>query len=531
MKRVQCLYRVSTKGQVDHDGIPMQKIACREFAKQQGWVIVKEIQEKGVSGYKIKSDDRDAISEMKNDALAGKFDVLLVFMFDRICRREDETPFVVQWFVKQGIEVWSTREGEQRFDSHVDKLINYIRFWQSSGGSEKTAIRIKTKQSQMIQDGQYRGGLIPYGYRLEFLGRVNKKNSPVRDLLIDEDQASVVRDIFHKIVDEGYGTNRLANYLNDLGIKTQRGTTLWRATSIRALISNPIYTGRMRFGDELSDPFEKFRIIDDFCFQEAARIVHSRAQDQEEKRIGPLNSKSGGLLTGVIYCGECGQRMTHNHCRKLIKTATGIREYCWSVYRCYRKVDANRTCPGQSTYTVKRVEDAVLPVVRQFFAGIIKAPAEEMLQNAVMKEYQEFELALKQAEKDLKKARSEMSTLEEEVMKSLTGESMLDNEFLKQMIPKRRATLDTASQRYDEIKDKLENCANSAQTKAKEIEKTKAWAAAFDVASFETKRMVLARLIERVEVKRGYKIKVRFKITAKEFLGTAVSSQDKSYSK
>ena len=48
MKRVQCLYRVSTKGQVDHDDIPMQKIACREFAKQQGWVIVKEIQEKGV---------------------------------------------------------------------------------------------------------------------------------------------------------------------------------------------------------------------------------------------------------------------------------------------------------------------------------------------------------------------------------------------------------------------------------------------------------------------------------------------------
>ena len=124
-----------------------------------------------------------------------------------------------------------------------------------------------------------------------------------------------------------------------------------------------------------------------------------------------------------------------------------------------------------------------------------------------------------------------MSTLEEEVMKSLTGESMLDNEFLKQMIPKRRATLDTASQHYDEIKDKLENCANSAQTKAKEIEKTKAWAAAFDVASFETKRMVLARLIERVEVKRGYKIKVRFKITAKELLGTAASSQEKSCQK
>lgn len=50
-------------------------------------------------------------------------------MFDRLGRREDETPFVVEWFVKNGIEVWSAKEGQQRFDTHVDKLLNYIRYW------------------------------------------------------------------------------------------------------------------------------------------------------------------------------------------------------------------------------------------------------------------------------------------------------------------------------------------------------------------------------------------------------------------
>ena len=53
MKRVYCLYRVSTKGQVDKDDIPMQKTSCREFAERNGWTIMKEFQEKGVSGYKI----------------------------------------------------------------------------------------------------------------------------------------------------------------------------------------------------------------------------------------------------------------------------------------------------------------------------------------------------------------------------------------------------------------------------------------------------------------------------------------------
>ena len=45
-KRAALAYRVSTKGQVDHDDIPMQKIACRKFAQQQGWRVVQEKAEK-----------------------------------------------------------------------------------------------------------------------------------------------------------------------------------------------------------------------------------------------------------------------------------------------------------------------------------------------------------------------------------------------------------------------------------------------------------------------------------------------------
>ena len=51
--RVYTLYRVSTIGQVEKDDIPMQKQVCRDFAEKQGWVIVKEFSEKGVSGYGV----------------------------------------------------------------------------------------------------------------------------------------------------------------------------------------------------------------------------------------------------------------------------------------------------------------------------------------------------------------------------------------------------------------------------------------------------------------------------------------------
>jgi DNA invertase Pin-like site-specific DNA recombinase len=166
-KRVYCLYRVSTKGQVEKDDIPMQKECCREFAEEQGWEIVQELSELGISGYKVSAKDRDAIQEIQKDAALKKFDILLVFMFDRLGRREDETPFVVEWFVKNGIEVWSAKEGQQRFDNHVDKLTNYIRYWQASGESIKTSISTKTRLAQIVQEGRYRGSTPPYGYNTE----------------------------------------------------------------------------------------------------------------------------------------------------------------------------------------------------------------------------------------------------------------------------------------------------------------------------------------------------------------------------
>ena len=175
-KRVYCLYRVSTIGQVEKNDIPMQKQYCREFAEgHKDWQIEKELYEKGVSGFKKSAKERDAIQEIQAAAVEGLFEILLVFMFDRLGRRDDETPFIVEWFVKNGIEVWSAMEGQQRFDNHVDKLMNYIRYWQASGESIKTSMRVKTRLEQLTESGCFTGGTVPYGYRLEKCGRLNKK--------------------------------------------------------------------------------------------------------------------------------------------------------------------------------------------------------------------------------------------------------------------------------------------------------------------------------------------------------------------
>lgn len=114
--RVCCLYRVSTAKQVDHNeqnqaDIPMQRKACHEFAEKMGWTIVREEQEAGVSGFKVSTYDRDKIQLIRDEALKGSFDVLLVFMFDRLGRQESETPFVMEWFVTTESKSGASRKG------------------------------------------------------------------------------------------------------------------------------------------------------------------------------------------------------------------------------------------------------------------------------------------------------------------------------------------------------------------------------------------------------------------------------------
>jgi DNA invertase Pin-like site-specific DNA recombinase len=522
LKRVICLYRVSTVGQVDHDDIPMQKLACREYAATHpDWEIVDEISEKGVSGYKVSTNARDAIVEIKKRAVLHQFDVLLVFMFDRLGRREDETPFVVQWFSQQGIEVWSTREGEQRFDTHVDKLLNYIRFWQASGESEKTAIRVKTKHTQMIQEGLYRGGLIPYGYKLEYCGRTNKRGQAVRDLVIDENEAVIVKRIFHLLTEEGYGTNRVAQYLNDRGIKTKRGTTLWRGTSIRALIDNPIYRGVMHMTGVQSQPFAHLRMIDDDLFERCQQTVKGRST----KNFGaetetPLRTDTRSLLSGILYCGHCGSRLCYNYQRDVRKRADGTTAvYEYEVYRCYRKLSSRHTCDGQSAYKAAALNEAVERQVRQFLSRIRSEPKENLLALAGARNDEANRVAFRQAEKEFENTQKQVAALEEEAVKALTGESQLDLAIINQMLIKHRAKLEAAQRAMDDAKARMETEKQNNKETIAQVDELRSWAACFDVANIETKHMIVARLIDRVEVSRDYRIHIQLKISVEQFLG------------
>ena len=512
--RAYALYRVSTLGQVEKDDIPMQKQCCHEFAERQGWNIIREFSEKGVSGYKVSAKDRDAIQEIQSDAIAGKFDILLVFMFDRLGRRDDETPFVVEWFVKSGIEVWSAMEGQQRFDSHVDKLMNYIRYWQASGESLKTSIRTKTRLGQLTEEGHYTGGTVPYGYRAVDKGRLNKKSRTVLDLEIEEDEAEIVRLIFHKYVDEGLGSMRISRFLHDSGIKSRDGKG-FPNTSLNRIIKNVAYTGIIKNGDSQSEYIDELRIIDVETYSKAQEIMRQRTQPHSDI---PLNSKGKSLLVGNIFCAHCGNRLTLTTSGKRVKRENGEIKYEPRIrYQCHYNVCHPGECDGQSGYGVTKLDGIVEKVIRMKFAEITAASESEILARQHEREIELARIRLDAAKSRLKEKENDLEDYKAETLKVIRGKSKLSIDLLNTLVADAEEEIKAAQADMAAAEQYHTELCESAEKLRKEYDKLLTWADLFYKSTFEAKKMIVAQFVKAVRVGRDYNIEIDFNVSFEEF--------------
>lgn len=515
VRRVYCLYRVSTLGQVEKDDIPMQKEACREFVQQHPvWEIVKEFSEKGVSGFKVSAKDRDAVQEIQRDALQNKFDILLVFMFDRLGRREDETPFVVEWFAKNDIEVWSVKEGQQRFDTHVDKLLNYIRYWQASGESIKTSVRTKTRMEQLTKEGCFTGGVVPFGYRLEHKGRTNKRNQDVGDLVIDPDEAEIVKLIFQKYLYEGYGAQRLCRYLTEQGIKNKKGRNI-PTTSINRIIKNPIYTGVIRNGDSQSDVLTDLQIIDEETFEKAQRMMERRVTHHSDV---PLNTKGQSLLVRNIYCGHCGGRLTLTTSgrKRARKDGTVIRE-TRARYQCHYNIRHPGECDGQSGYGVEKLDKLVDQIIRIQLGRIRSAPSQELIARQQTKGVDLAKSKLNLLNEQYRQKQQEYQDLRAETIKVIQGTSRLNVDLLNSLVAEASEQIKQLSWQIQTATAELEETVQSASQVLREYDQLMGWAEMYDNCTFEAKKMIVAQFVKEVHVRRDYEIDIEFNVSFEEF--------------
>ena len=516
-ERVYCLYRVSTTKQVDHDDmnqadIPVQRRACREFADKMGWTITKELQENGVSGFKVSASDRDQIQLIREHAQQKRFDILLVFMFDRLGRIADETPFVVSGLSKLGIKVWSVNEGEQRFDSHIDNLLNYIRFWQADGESQKTSMRTRAAMSQMVQEGRYRGGSVPYGYRLEKTGRLNKRKHKISEPVIDEDEARIVRQMFNLCVNFGYGRWRIAMLLNEQGIKNRSGEN-WHDSSVGRILHSVAYLGILKNGETMSEPIDELRIIDQHTYDLAQQIMAQRASEVNETRTLPLNTTGQSLLSGNVFCAHCGGRLVLTTNGTVRTNANGeligrkrIR------YVCYNKTHKRLECDVQTGYTMKILDDKIIEVVHQIFDKMKGIPQSDVVNRVQCNAMAALDTELKRAKAEYGSAVKKYDAMKAEVAKAVQGESAFDLDVLSELANDAKEKMLQASDHLSQLSADAENQQSRMEQIQAEYQRLLEWSDIFDDSDIAVKKMVAGYLIKRVEVGAGYRLHIEMNI-------------------
>ena len=516
--RAALSYRVSTKGQVDHNDIPMQKIKCRKFAQQQGWRVVMEKAEKGISGSKVSASKRDVIQELRQEAGNGSFDILLVYMFDRLGRIESETPFVLEWFVQHGIQMWSVHEGQQRIESHGDKLMNYIRFWQAAGESEKTSIRTRDRIRQIVSSGHFAGGFVPYGYRAVDKGRVNKRDQPVKDLEIDPEEAAWVREVFEKVANEGASGYAMARMLNDRGLCTRQGAR-FQSVNIRRMIRHEGYTGYLITKAARSEFIQELQIVDEKLFARANEVIDCRSKKLAQEKNIAAKTNNPTLLAGIVVCAHCGAKMSAFLHTDRYKLADGtIREKVQAKYNCYQRGQKLRACDGQSLYLAERVDAVVLEVVHDIFRRIQQEPYDRSIEQKLRQENGEQERQKQAAEKKIKAAQYKQKRYEDEVIRCLDGQSRFSEEMLARLIAEAETEVRQAKEEYAELLRNDTTRATIQQIRSY-YDEFLGWANEFDLATIPRKRAILGQLIEKVEVGKGYKVTVHLRMSYAQFLG------------
>lgn len=557
IKKVRTLLRVSSKQQLHDNDIPIQRAEATDYiAKRPDWVFDKEYIEKAVSGYKNSVEQREVLQQILSDARDHQFDVLLTYISDRIGRQE-EYSFYVATLNQLGIEVWTIKDGQLKTEEHIDKLLNFIRFWQNEGESKKTSMRVRDTQKEMVKAGKFVGGKAPYGYQLVPSGEVSNHGRLLKKLEIVEEHAKVVRQIYSLAVYQGMGYDKIAKHLNQQGTPAIT-TNEWKAGTIRSILTNPVYMGylalnrRVHQGGFISldrkdwiyseNQIPELIIISRQIWEKAQEIREARknkinaskqqsSKQYEEQYQIPFTTKGKLLLIGFIYCGYCGKALKNGSYCNHWTTKAGERKVSFTGrYVCPSKCGGrNSSAQAQVCETTSAVEHHSTCYSQNYLEGIVIKVVENYLEQLktidISKELQEMQAQQrKQVEKELtdiqKKAKAlsqDIQTLEEKIPDAIRGEYYFSAEKLSTMIAEKERQQEELSQKAQQIQNSLAQLIAKDSEMEHFISRIPNWKEEFQQADTQTQKMLLSSILDRIEVK-DTDINIKFKIRPEDFI-------------
>lgn len=186
--------------------------------------------DEGISGTSLKK--RDGFNQMVADALDGKIDLILMKSISRFARNTLDLLTTVRKLTAKGVEVFFEEQNISTLDGGGELFLTIM---SSITQEESRTISENVKWGKRVS---YKNGNVSFAYS-HFLGYKKEDDK----IVIDKEQAIVVRQIYQWFLRDGLTYNAIAARLIDAGVKTPGGKDKWTANNISSILTNEKYKG------------------------------------------------------------------------------------------------------------------------------------------------------------------------------------------------------------------------------------------------------------------------------------------------
>ena len=337
--------RVSSEQQKEAHTINSQISALRDEATRKGWQVPEEwiFCDEGYSGASL---DRPGLEAIRDLVYEGQLSYVLVYAPDRLARKYALQALLLEEFARGGAEVEFIRA--VRGETPEEQLL--LQFQGMIAEYERAQIMERSRRGKRHKAKEGSVNVLsgaPYGYRY-----VKTTHDSAAYYYVNEDEASVVHQVFDSYTRGGCSMAGIVRELNNRKVPTRTGKSIWERTTIWGMLKNPAYKGRACYGKtkttsrkkrtrrlrmkggfsprnscSASTPREQWieipvpPLIDEATYEWAQERLADNVRKSARRTITP------SLLQSILVCDNCGYALY----RTSTRTSAGKKIY---YYRC-----------------------------------------------------------------------------------------------------------------------------------------------------------------------------------------------------
>jgi site-specific DNA recombinase len=346
--RVATYTRISTDEEHQPFSLEAQAERLGSYVRSQdSWQLTRRYTDQ-MSGSTL---ERSGLQQALADARAKRYDMLLVYRVDRLCRSVRALAQLLEELDHAGV---SFRSATEPFDTGTAAGRMMVQMLGVFAEFERATLidRVIAGMERKAARGEWLGGHAPYGYRL---------NRDTALLEPNEAEAPVARLIFDLYAKKHLGARGVASYLSQHGHRSRPGH-LWSHVGVLGVLRNPVYVGKIAFRDvQYEAPHPP--LIEPEVFAQAQRLLRQRGDDASTRR----SNSTDFLLSGLVVCAACG--------RRYIGTAAHGRSARYRYYTCFsRNRHGSQGCRSD-VLRADKLDEAVLESLLDTYADtrLVKA--------------------------------------------------------------------------------------------------------------------------------------------------------------